>query len=105
MAKLKIKMRSSIGGESHTLNAGEEHEVEEELARALCTLPEHDPRAEPIGWEIEEQGRSTPAGRRSTATDPAADNDGSELDGEPEGEPEGEDGESAPAPRGRRRSK
>jgi hypothetical protein len=69
MATKRIKMLTSLAGDAYVYNAGEEYEVEEPFARALCGEPPGDPRAEPVGWSLTGAKREKATrDKRETAT-------------------------------------
>jgi hypothetical protein len=75
---LRIKMNVSMAGQGFGYVIDEIVEVPEDLARALCALPEGTPRADPVGWDLEPTvvetataaKRSTAVARKTAATTP-----------------------------------
>ena len=56
---LPIKMNVSMAGQGFGYIVGETVDVPEAFARALCELPVENPRADPVGWTLNGEGRST----------------------------------------------
>lgn len=66
---LTVRMNTSMAGEGFTRTAGEKIDLPAQLARALCSLPEDAPRAEPVGWSLDQSEPQTATrAKRETAT-------------------------------------
>ena len=63
MAKRKIRMLVSMVGPEISWQIGDELNLDEPLARALCAEPPEAPRAEPVGWKLTEKKMAQTATR------------------------------------------